>query len=112
MVDEHTGFLSEFSHLLDGHQKPDKKALIACLIALGTNYSLYQMAAISDISFHELNAIYHHFIREKTLKPAADIIINASTKLPVYQYYLMGENTTHSSSDGQKWSATAVFYPV
>ncbi|MBX2840621.1 MAG: Tn3 family transposase [Flammeovirgaceae bacterium] len=104
MVDEHTGFLSEFTHLLDGNQKPDKKALIACLIALGTNYSLYQMASISDISFHDLHGIYQHFIREKTLKPAADIIINASTKLPVYQYYLMGENITHSSSDGQKFS--------
>ncbi|NDL12034.1 Tn3 family transposase [Photorhabdus kayaii] len=51
-VDKKTGFLAGFNHVLGRYTKgnQDKKSLIACIIALGTNMSLGRMGEISDIS--------------------------------------------------------------
>ena len=105
-VQEQTDFMSAFTHFLEINpkQKLDKRTLLACIVALGTNYSLYQMAQISDMDQNDLEGTTRNFMRMETLQAANDLITNAYRKLPMFQYYNVDEDTVHSSSDGQKFS--------
>ena len=105
MVHEHTGFIDEFTHVLgkDTSNIISKQQLIAAILALGTNHGIKKMAQISDMTVHQLNAAVNNFIRHETLEKANIKIINATSKLPMFQYYNIEEALIHSSSDGQKF---------
>jgi len=105
MVHQYTGFMDEFTHIL-GKNATDvipKQQLIAAILALGTNHGVGKMAQISDITVHQLKAAVNNFIRNETLEKANTKIVNATSKLPMFQYYNIEEDQIHSSSDGQKF---------
>ena len=104
-VDEQSGFMSAFTHILDRYVKSeaDNYRVSACIVAQGTNIGLSKMAEISDMNFHELSNTSNSFIRLETLKTANDKISNAMARLPIFKYYNIKEETIHSSSDGQKF---------
>lgn len=106
LVDNHTNFLSAFSHLLEINVKKDvpKQNVLACLVAFGTNHGLGRMADISDINYYELAGTAQNYLRRETLQAANDYIINATAELPMFEHYYIREDTLHSSSDGQKYS--------
>jgi TnpA family transposase len=104
-VNEKSGFISSFTHILDRFIKSEahEHKISACIIAYGTNMGLGKMAGISDISYNELSHTANSFIRPETLKSANDKISNAIAKLPIFKYYNVQEGIIHSSSDGQKF---------
>lgn len=106
LANKNTGFLSAFSHFLPTNQKQksDNRCLLACIMAFGTNHSLYQMADISDISYDSLRGTANNFVRIDTPSAASDILVNATAKLPMFRHYNIGEDGIHTSSDGQKFT--------
>src|SRR5665811_1129677 len=105
MVNEHTGFLDEFSHILgkEATNGTPHNQLIAAILALGTNHGIGKMAQISDMTTYQLNAAVQNLIRNETLENANVIIVNAASRLPMFQHYNIEEGVIHSSSDGQKF---------
>ena len=104
-VDQQTGFLAQFSHILGKNVSPKipKHQLIASILALGTNHGLAKMGQISDLSTQQLRTAKNNFLRAETLEKANIEIINASSRLPMFKYYNIEEDRIHSSSDGQKF---------
>jgi hypothetical protein len=103
-VNQKTGCISAFSHLVNRYAKTDAdtKHITACLVAFGENIGLSKMAAISDVPLQDLITTAQNFIRLETLKPGNDLITNSMAKLPVFQYYNIEEEIIHGSLDGQK----------
>ena len=103
-VNRQCRFMAAFQHILGRYIKPelDDHALTAALVAWATNTGLSKMAEISDIEYHTLAAISDNVIRLETLQEANDYVSNAIAKLPIFQYYNLGD-ALHSSSDGQKF---------
>ncbi len=103
-VNRQCRFMDVFEHVLLRYTKQDADdtTIAACIIAWGTNMGLGKMSEISDIQYHTLSATSDNFIRLETLSEANDRVCNAIAKLPIFQYYNIGENV-HSSSDGQKF---------
>lgn len=101
----HTGFMDEFNHILgrDATDTIPRQQLIAAILALGTNHGVRKMAQISDITAQQLHAAVNNFVRNETLEKANVKIVNATSKLPMFQYYNIEEDQIHSSSDGQKF---------
>lgn len=105
-LNEQTNFVSAFTHVLakgEGSTKPDTSCLIACIVALGTNHGLADMAARSDMEYNHLKRTFQNFIRGQTLQLANQIIADAIAKLPMFTDYNIKTGTVHSSSDGQKF---------
>ncbi|MFC6280023.1 MULTISPECIES: Tn3 family transposase [Polaromonas] len=98
-----TGFLKSCTHVLDRYvkQAPDPRALLACIVAMGTNMGLWKMAEVCGISHASLETTARNFLRGQTLHAANDAICNATAALPAFHFYdIHGE--VHSSSDGQR----------
>jgi TnpA family transposase len=96
-------FTNVFEHILGRYTKQTKdiNALIACLIAWGTNMGLVRMSEISDIDYHKLISVSDNFFRLETLEAANDLICNEISKLLIFELYKI-DDIIHSSSDGQK----------
>ncbi|PHB05544.1 DDE transposase [Bacillus wiedmannii] len=103
-VNQQCNFLDNFEHILGRYAKQNTNynILIPCLIAWGTNMGLYRMGEVSDIDFSKLATTSANFIRLETLKDANDCISNATSQLPIVQYYNI-DDFIHSSSDGQRF---------
>jgi len=103
-VNQQCSFMDVFEHVLLRYtkQKVDDRNIAACILAWGTNMGLGRMSEVSDIQYHTLSATSDNFIRLETISEANDRVCNAIAKLPIFQYYNIGE-TVHSSSDGQKF---------
>lgn len=106
-VNRHCPFLDAFEHVLGRftRQALDGQALVAALLAWGTNLGLGRMAAISDMDYQRLATTSDSRIRLETLREANDRISNGITKLPIFQHYNLGSGI-HSSSDGQKFETS------
>lgn len=106
-VNEQTHFMDSFQHILHkgNTKKADPAILRACLLALGTNHGIGNMAARSDIPYNHLNRTAQNFIRTETLQQANQIIVDATAKLSMFTHYNITPNTLHSSSDGQKFAS-------
>lgn len=104
-ANQHCQFLQAFEHILGKYVKnqADHQAIIACIIAFGTNTGLTTMAEISDMDYQNLSTTANNFIRLETLREANDKISNAMARLPIFKYYDIKEDCIHSSSDGQKF---------
>jgi TnpA family transposase len=102
-VADKTDFLRSFTHVLDRYVKhePDPQALLACVVAMGTNMGLQKMAEVSGFSHAELQTAARNYLRRETLHAANDTICNAIAALPVFQEYNIDDHR-HSSSDGQR----------
>jgi len=104
-VNDQTGFSNAFKHILEkgGHKKVDKDLLIACIVALGTNHGIGNMAGRSDMNYNHLKRTLESFVRAETLREANRIIVDATADLPMFDAYNVAPDTLHSSSDGQKF---------
>lgn len=100
---ENTGFMGEFSHVLDRYVKhePNQCEILACIVAMGTNMGLWKMAEVSGLSHTSMTTTAHNYFRLETLRAANDAITNAIAKLPAFHLYDI-QKTMHSSSDGQR----------
>ena len=78
-VNQQCQFMEAFEHVLGRYvkQAADDLAIIACLVAWGTNMGLGRMGEISDIGYHTLATTSDNFIRLETLKEANDRVSNA-----------------------------------
>ncbi len=74
------------------------------MIAYATNMGLSKIASCSDLDHTTLKKVSNAFFRAETLQLANEMVINSSTKLPIYKIYQI-ENRVHSSIDGQKFEA-------
>lgn len=103
-VKQQFNFLDNFEHILGRYAKQNANynIFIPCLIAWRTNIGLYRMGKVSDIDFSKLATTSANFIRLETLKDANDCISNATSQLPIVQYYNI-DDFIHSSSDGQRF---------
>ena len=103
-VDSRCQCLDAFIHILQRYVKTplDRHAVVACLIAYGTNVGLGKMGVISDMSFQTLFSAANNFLRPETIREGNDKISNATAKLSIFRHYNIGD-IIHSSSDGQKF---------
>lgn len=102
-VDRWTGFSAHFVHLRSGQGASDKPALLAAILADGTNLGLSRMAeATRGLSYHHLVNIAHWHITEDNYAAAQAAIVNAQHRHALSA--LWGRGTT-SSSDGQYFRA-------
>ena len=94
-----TGFLAAFTNLRTGEPCPNESALLATILADGTNLGLSRMAAASEgVTRDQLMWTHDAYIRDDTYRAALVSIINAHHRLPFAAVW--GSGTT-SSSDGQ-----------
>jgi hypothetical protein len=103
-VDSRCQCLDAFTHILQRYVKTplDRHAIVACLIAYGTNIGLGKMGAISDMSYQTLFTAANNFLRPETVREGNDRVSNATAKLPIFRHYHI-DDIIHSSSDGQKF---------
>jgi hypothetical protein len=94
-----TGFLSGFTNLRTHETHENESALLATILADGSNLGLARMAQASQgVTPDQLIWTQSAYIREDTYKVALSKIINAHHALPIAAVW--GQGTT-SSSDGQ-----------
>jgi TnpA family transposase len=102
-VDGWTGFADRFTHLRTGNPPADKPALLAAILADGTNLGLSRMADASRaLSYHHLINVAQWHVSDDNYVAARAAIINAHHRHPMAA--LWGDGTT-SSSDGQYFRA-------
>jgi TnpA family transposase len=98
-VDRWTGFSDRFTHLRTGNPATDKPALLAAILADGTNLGLSRMADASrGLSYHHLVNVAQWHISDENYVAARAAIINAHHRHP---YAAIWDDGTTSSSDGQ-----------
>ncbi|MES2730110.1 MAG: Tn3 family transposase [Bacteroidota bacterium] len=104
-VNETTHFSDAFTHLLGRFVKKeeDTKAIMAVIVACGTNMGLGKMAQNSDVDYQRMLSVFHNFVRPETLKEACDKVINALQQLSIFPFYHVDDLAIYSSSDGQKF---------
>ena len=102
-VDAWTGFAERFTHLRTGNPAADRPALLAAILADGTNLGLSRMADASrGLTYHHLINVAQWHINDDNYVAARATIIDAHHGHPLAA--LWGDGTT-SSSDGQYFRA-------
>jgi TnpA family transposase len=103
-VDSRCQCLETFTHILQRYVKTplDRHAILACLVAYGTNIGLGKMGTISDMSYQTLFTTADNFLRPETVREGNDRVSNATAKLSIFRHYNI-DDIIHSSSDGQKF---------
>jgi TnpA family transposase len=102
-VDGWTGFGGRFTHLRSGNPAADKPALLAAVLADGTNLGLSRMADASrGLSYHHLVNVAQWHISDDNYVAARAAIINAHHRHPMAAVW---DDGTTSSSDGQYFRA-------
>jgi TnpA family transposase len=102
-VDAWTGFADRFTHLRTGNPAADKPALLAAVLADGTNLGLARMADASHgISYHHLVNVAQWHVSDDNYVAARAAIVNAHHKHPMAAIW---DDGTTASSDGQYFRA-------
>jgi TnpA family transposase len=102
-VDRWTGFADRFTHLRTGNPAADKPALLAGVLADGTNLGLARMADASrSLSYHHLVNVAQWHISDDNYVAARAAIINLHHRHPMASIW---DDGTTSSSDGQYFRA-------
>jgi TnpA family transposase len=102
-VDAWTGFADRFTHLRTGNPAADKPALLAAILADGTNLGLSRMAGASrGLSYHHLLNVAQWHISDDNYVAARAAIINVHHRHPMAAIW---DDGTTSSSDGQYFRA-------
>jgi TnpA family transposase len=98
-VAKQTGFLSSFTNLRTHETHDNESALLATILADGSNLGLARMAEASQgVTPDQLVWTQSAYMRDETYQAALARIINAHHALPIAAVW--GQGTT-SSSDGQ-----------
>jgi TnpA family transposase len=102
-VDAWTGFADRFAHLRTGNSAADKPALLAAVLADGTNLGLARMADASrGLGYLHLVNVAQWHISDDNYVAARAAIIDAHNKHPMAAIW---DDGTTSSSDGQYFRA-------
>ena len=102
-VDGWTGFADRFTHLRTGNPAGDKPALLAAVLADGTNLGLARMADASrGLGYYHLVNVAQWHISDDNYVAARAAIINAHHRHPMAAIW---DDGTTSSSDGQYFRA-------
>ncbi len=102
-VAQATGFAACFTHLRTGHPPADVPALLAAILADGTNLGLSRMAdATRGVSYHHLVNVAQWHVTEDNYAAARAAIVDAHHRHPMSAIWGDG---TDSSSDGQYFRA-------
>ena len=102
-VDAWAGFADRFTHLRAGNPAADKPALLAAVLADGTNLGLTRMADASrGISYHHLLNVAQWHVSDDNYVAARAAIVNAHHKHPMAAIW---DDGTAASSDGQYFRA-------
>jgi Tn3 transposase DDE domain len=102
-VDGWTGFADRFVHLRTGNPAADKPALLAAVLADGTNLGLARMADASrGLGYHHLVNVAQWHIGDDNYVAARAAIVNAHYRHPMAAIW---DDGTTSSSDGQYFRA-------
>src|SRR5262252_8954984 len=102
-VDAWTGFADRFTHLRTGNPAADKPALLAAVLADGTNLGLARMADASHgISYHHLVNVAQWHVSDDNYVAARAAVVNAHHKHPMAAIW---DDGTTASSDGQYFRA-------
>jgi hypothetical protein len=102
-VDGWSGFADRFVHLRTGNPAADKPALLAAVLADGTNLGLARMADASrGLGYHHLVNVAQWHIGDDNYVAARAAIVNAHHKHPMAAIW---DDGTTSSSDGQYFRA-------
>jgi TnpA family transposase len=102
-VDAWTGFADRFTHLRTGNPAADKPALLAALLADGTNLGLARMADASHgLSYHHLVNVAQWHVSDDNYVAACAAIVNAHHKHPMAAIW---DDGATASSDGQYFRA-------
>jgi TnpA family transposase len=102
-VDSWTGFGDRFVHLRTGNPAADKPALLAAVLADGTNLGLARMADASrGLGYHHLVNVAQWHIGDDNYVAARAAIVNAHHRHPMAAIW---DDGTTSSSDGQYFRA-------
>ena len=103
-VDAWTGFADRFAHLRTGNPAADKPALLAAVLADGTNLGLARMADASrGLGYLHLVNVAQWHISDDNYVAARAAIIDAHHKHPLAAIW---DDGTTSSSEGQYFRAT------
>jgi hypothetical protein len=102
-VEQATGFAGCFTHLRTGNPAADMPALLAAVLADGTNLGLSRMAdATRGLSYHHLVNVAQWHISEDNYASARAAIVDAHHRHPLAAIWGDGSD---SSSDGQYFRA-------
>ena len=102
-VDGWTGFADRFVHLRTGNPAADKPALLATVLADGTNLGLARMADASrGLGYLHLVNVAQWHISDENYVAARAAIVNAHNRHPMAAIW---DDGTTSSSDGQYFRA-------
>jgi TnpA family transposase len=102
-VDAWTGFAGRFVHLRTGNPAADRPALLAAVLADGTNLGLARMADASrGLGYHHLVNVAQWHISDDNYVAARAAIINTHHRHPMAAIW---DDGTTSSSDGQYFRA-------
>src|ERR1700740_3013659 len=103
VVDAWTGFADRFTHLRTGNPATDKPALLAAVLADGTNLGLARMADASrGLGYLHLVNVAQWHISDDHYVAARAAIVDAHHKHPMAAIW---DDGTTSSSDGQYFRA-------
>jgi TnpA family transposase len=98
-VARRTGFVDRFTELRSGRVHPNPQAVLAAILADGTNLGLERMADSSQgVTYAQLAWTQAWYLSEETYAAALACIVDAQVTLPLSRVW--GDGTT-SSSDGQ-----------
>lgn len=100
-VDQWTGFLSQFTHLVSGTAPANerKAMLIAALIENGMNLGVSRMALATEFSVDQLMQMAAWHLRDETIRAGLTTLDNFVLHHPYSRHW--GQGTT-SSSDGMR----------
>ena len=110
-VESEVGFLKKFTHISPINTKREEESirLLSVLIGLGTNKGLYQISKDLEGLYtgKQLTETSLTRFRPETIQKANEMIINKTSKLPIFKHFSTDDlGTIHSSSDGQKFSVS------
>lgn len=106
-VQRETNFASAFTHIRENRSKEklNLSNVIACIVANGTRFGIFQMSRLCNIAYDQLNLTQKSYLRMETLQNANDLISNAIATLPIFAYYNIQKDVLHASMDGQKFES-------
>ena len=79
----------------------DRHAVVACVIAYGTNIGLGKMSLISDMNYQTLFAAANNFLRPETVRESNDRVSNATAKSPIFRHYNI-DDMVHSDRSSRR----------
>lgn len=111
-INQATDFIKVFRHIKPRYSKQqnDISGIVACILANGFGFGIYQMSNSSDINYSFLHNIEKNFITIENLKAANDIISNKIYSLEIFSLWntfaqIENADKLLAGADGQKFSA-------